>query len=579
MTDAARGRPIARAFVATLALVLCSTLAASALAGPANPKRQALLDGTVRFLQNSQQQSGGFAKAGEPTQGTSAWVALALAGAGINPRNQAKPCGTDAYGYLVTHFREATGEEIAASEGQIATTAFERELMVVNASGTDPHDFAGFDLVDEILERQLPDSSFPYTPGKASQVNTTIFAILALSPVHEPEAIAAIEGAAAWLIAQQNDDGGWYWQGKGAVSEVDMTGAAIEALNAAGPPSAPAKREDFEEAQREGFEYLEDAQLPDGGFPALPSNQNESNVASTAWAVQGIWSAGGNPETWRTGSGGATEEPLDYMESLQQPDGHVRWQKSSDLNGIWMTAYVAPAFAGQALPIPQATYSNASIPPCDPSQDDGASGAGGKVIAGGGGNGAPLFSRPKPQSKGKTPGGARVIHNKSLHPRNHSQTRRGANTTQPTGTETSEPSGPETTTEGEITAVGSSAGSAPGNGSDGPSSGAHGPGSPSASDAPSSPSAGTKGAPLPPALRESARNAAEGSGGREISGTVIGSTSSSQSGDLAFGAPGLQSDESGSDQEQWLAIGIGGAVLLVVLGGAQWERRRQELIL
>jgi hypothetical protein len=80
-------------------------------------------------------------------------------------------------------------------------------------------------------------------------------------------------------------------------------------------------------------------------------------------------------------------------------------------------------------------------------------------------------------------------------------------------------------------------------------------------------------------LRETARDVAAGSGGQEISGTVIGSGASTASGDLAFGAPGLQSDKGGSDQERWPAIAIGGAALLLALGGAQWERRRQELVL
>jgi hypothetical protein len=543
VSGATSSRPVGRALAAALALALCGALAASALAGAAGPKRQMLLDSTVRFLQNSQQPNGGFAQAGEPSQGTSAWVALALAAAGINPRNQAQPCGSDAYGYLFTHFRAAIGEEIAASEGQIATTAFERELMVVNAAGTDPHEFAGFDLVGEILGRRLPDGSFPYTPNQAGQVNTTVFAILALGPVREPAAEAAVGDAAEWLLAQQNDDGGWGWQGKGAVSEVDMTGAAIEALNAAGPPSAPAAQEAFDESQREGFGYLRDAQLPDGGFPALPAAQNESNVASTAWAVQGIWSAGGDPETWRTGSGEESEEPLDYMESMQQPDGHIRWQQSSDLNGIWMTAYVAPAFAGQALPIPAATYSAASLPTCDPGQSGADAVSRGGVIAGGGGDGAPLFSRPKPQSRGRTPGGARLVHDNDGHPRNHSRTRRGANTTQPAGTEASEPNEVDAASDEEIAAVGSSAGSASGS---------------------------------RPGRTGSGSGGSASSGG-EISGTVIGSLDAA-SGPRAFGAPGLRSEEGGGDRQRWLAIGIGGAALLMGLGGAQWERRR-ELVL
>jgi prenyltransferase beta subunit len=524
--------------LATLALAICGALPVSALSEAPSPKRKALLDSTVRFLQDSQQPNGGFAQSGEPSQITSAWVALALAAAGINPRNQAKPCGADAYTYLVTHFREEAG----ASAAQIATTSLERELLVVNASGTDPHDFAGFDLVEEILERQRPDGSFPFALGGEGQINTTIFAILALSTVEEPAVAPALRSAAEWLIAQQNGNGGWHWQGNVATSEVDMTAAAIQALGAAGAPSAPAERAAFEAAQQEGLEYLEGAQLPDGGFPALPASENESNVASTAWAVQGIWSAGGNPETWRTGSGLLTEEPLDYMESMQQPDGHIRWSRRSDDNGVWMTAYAVPAFAGHQLPIPEATYSAASLPPCNPQ----GGGANTGVIAGGGGKGAPLFSRPKPQSKGKTPGGARIVRNDGPRPRNHSRSRRGANAVQPTGTETAEPSGTDAGKESEATAVYASA--APGKGGSGGPGGSDGSGGPGAT------------------------------GRREVSGVVIGELSSAGGGELAFGAPGLRSADHGGDPEPWVAIAIGAAALLVALSGARWERRHEEAL-
>jgi prenyltransferase beta subunit len=520
---------IGRLGMAVLAVAACGGLAAAALGAPPSPKRQALLDSTVLFLQENQQDDGGFAAAGEPSQSTSAWVALALAAAGINPRNQAKPCGSDAYGYLAGHFREATAGETASGE-QVATTTYERELMVVNASGADPHDFAGVDLVAKILERELADGSFPYTPGDVGRVNTTVFAILALSPVDEPQVESAIAQAAAWLISQQNAAGSWYWAGKSAQSEVDLTGAAIEALNAAGPPATAAERDAFERAQRKGFEYLEASQLDDGGFPAVPAREDESNVASTAWAVQAIWSAGEDAESWRTGSGDPTEEPLDYMESMQQPDGHIRWRRSSDVNGIWMTAYVTPAFAGQALPIPAATYSAASTPPCDGA----ASGTKG-VIAGGGGGGAPLFSRPKPQSRGRTPGGARLLAKRERRTRNHSDSRRGPNAAQPSGTERAEPTATERAeNEGREATVGGPA-------------------------AESGSASGRGGA---------------SAGGDEVSGVVIGPRGK---GDLAFGAPGLRG-ASGEDPRPWVAIGIGAAALLAALSGARWERRHAEAL-
>lgn len=559
-----------RVVPATLALAISVALSATAFAAVAGPARQASLDKTVRFLQDSQQPDGGFARGGEPSQGTSAWVALALAAAGINPQDQARPCGTSAYAFLTSHFRAGFEEEIPWSEKEIATTAFERELLVVDAAGTDPHDFAGFDLVAEILGRRLPDGSFSYTPGGRGEVNDTIFAILALGPVREPAAEAALAQGAEWLIAQQNDDGGWYFSGKGALSEVDITGAALEALVAAGSPDAEPQRAAFEKAERGGLEYLEAAQLPDGGFPALPSRERESNVASTAWAVQGLWAVGQNPETWPAGPEAAAREPLGYLESMQDPvDGHERWRASEDLNGIWMTAYVAPALAGQALPVPLAARSQSGAPDCEePGQGGESAEPGEGVIAGGGGHRAPFFSRPKAGSRGRTPGGARLVHDDDRHPRNHSKTRRGADSKQPAGTETEEPSA----SEGETGAAASSLGAVSGGGRSGPTGGA----SRKDSSGPSRSGSGSN-LQLPGALSKADRGNPGPSDGRAVTGTVIGSGSAA-GGSLDFGAPGLHSAGAGSGREQWVAVGIGVAALLLALGGAQWERRHQEAI-
>jgi prenyltransferase beta subunit len=537
----ARRTPRLAALISELAALfaLLALLAVSQeAAGAQNAINKTRLDKTIRYLQEAQNLDGGFGgdSGKESGQGFSAWVALALAAAGINPRCQAKPGGADAYSFLVNHFHKGLEEEIPYPK--IPTTAFERELMVANASGADPRSFAGYDLVKEILARAHADGSFPFVPGGQGEINDTAFAIVALSPVQEPEAQAAIQRAADWLIAQQDDNGGWAWEVKGARTEADLTGAAIQALRAAGRPDT--------EAESKGLQYLHNLQNTDGGFPEFPG-ESESNVASTAWAVQGIWAAGQDPETWVKGG----SDPLSYMASLQEEDGHIRWKASQDMNGVWMTAYVAPAFAGQTWPIPAPPCSPPPPPSTPPQPGQGEGTQSGKgTIGGGGGKGAPLFSRPKPQSKGKTSGGARLVQSRNLHPTNHSKTRRGANTRQPAGTETAEPSARQ----GEASAVASSVGAGSGGG----------------------PGGGSSGRGLPRQLAGEAEQARPGAG-REVTGTLIGTTSG-HDGDLAFGAPGLHSAGAGNDEERWLAIGIGAAALLLMLGGVQWERRR-ELVL
>ena len=539
-----RGTPAAlSAMVAVLSIYpACPAQAATAR----DPKFQPNLEATVRYLQNAQLEKGGFTEPGsEPGSDFTAWVALALAAAGINPRDQSTAKqhwvgGHNAYTYLAEHVHEAS-----------STTDFERELLVVDAAGSSPYDFGGVDLAGEVLERQIATGSnagaFPHEAGSTEPgMNDTVFAILALSPIKEPVVQHAIQSASEWVEAEQDCDDGWPATAHRIVatpcppggelpgepeSEVDMTGAAIEALNAAGRHQAAQK------VEQGAFEYLKKAQDANGGFPEEPGNP-ESNVASTAWAVQAIWAAGENPETWATHSGLTSEEPLSYLASMQQEDGHIRYRASEEMNGMWMTAYVTPALAGDPLPIPEVPFiSLPALPPEEPAGNGdggGSTNPGGGVIAGGGGNGARLFSRPQPGSKGHTPGGARQLQSrKHDSPRTHKLNPGPARKTPvPTATAASVHRAKK-----------------------------HDPVS----------HKGTGGV----ALTGTGAGGGGQSSGREVKGILIGAPT----GALEPGAPGLRGAGAGDNRTSWLAIGIGVAITLLAIAGSQLERRRPEVIL
>jgi prenyltransferase beta subunit len=522
---------------------------AGALGAAPNATDQARLDSTVRYLQDVQNVDGGFG--GEPGAESdpdfSAWVALALTAAGINPQDQAQVGGVDAYTYLTEHANELT-----------LTTDFERVLLVVDASGTSPHDFAGVDLVDQILGRQLTETSeeggFVHKAEEhTAGINDTIFAILALSPIQEPAVREAVGRAASWLEDEQNPGGSWpAYCPKTAVTtcaksgpergEVDMTGAAIEALNAAGRHDTP--------VQREAFEYLHEAQDPDGGFPEYPG-ESEPNVASTAWAAQAIWSAGQSPEAWVGTAGG---EPLSYMASMQQPDGHIRFKEKEESLGVWMTAYVAPAFAGQALPItavpralPTTTTSTnpdsmtpAAQGTAEPGQGGESSQLGSGVIAGGGGYGAVLFSRPQPQSRGDTPGGVRRLEN------THEQASTKKSSTRHHG---------EQQAGGRVEGRGLKGVRAERREVKGVLAG---------------------GRELKSVQAGGRELKGVQAGGREVKGVLIDAQDRDA---LDPGAPGLHSAGAGGNLTPWPAIAIGGAIVLLVLVGSQLERRRPQAIL
>jgi len=491
-----------------VSVLLAGCAACSAVAAPNNEANKHRLDSTVRFLENAQNSDGGFSANGDPGEPSdlelTPWVAIALASAGINPQNQSKPGGESAFGYLADH-----------AGGLAATNEFERVLLVVDAAGTSPRDFGGVDLLQAILHRQLPEGAFFHDEGEQTPaINDTIFAILALSPVQEPAVQEAVGRAVKWLEIEQSSDGSWPSVcpktvpgcGSDPPGEVDMTAAAVEALNAADTHDA--------EAQRKAFGFLHAAQNPDGGFPEFPG-EAESDTASTAWTVQAIWSAGEDPETWT--AEGSGKEPLGYLESMQHEDGSIQWKASSDPNTVWMTAYAAPAFSGQSLPPPAVPL---DVPSSTSAGSDG-------VLAGGGGEGAPLFSRPQPQSTGHTPGGARLLHGRHGRAGKHARE-------------------PDAHRRAAVLAIKAPAA-----------------GRPAASD-----------------RRARRHGTGSGSSSPTVTGLLINASDDTRLGDAPeAGAPGLRSAGASAGPSRWLAIAIGGLIVVLLLIGSQLERRRPQVIL
>lgn len=385
-----------------LALALPAGVAAPARDGGAADRRAAArLDLTIRFLQDVQNRDGGFGgrrgSASDPL--FSSWVAIALAAGGVNPRDQRKPGGVDAYTYLTRH-----------AGALRATTDLERAALVAVAAGAPLRRFGGVDLVRTILSRQLPNGSFAFQAGGTTgYVNATAFAILPLSTLGNPRIDAALRRGADWLETVQEPSGAWGYA-PGAEPSADVTAAVIQALHAID------RRGTAEEAK--AWRYIRSLHNPrDGGF-GFNEHNRESNSASTAWVVQAMWAAGIDPDRFAPGG----PSPLDYLASLQRDDGSIAWKRGDFHNSVWMTAYAAPAYAGHSLPVPPVAPAR-KVPPA-PRQASARAGAsledaplpgeggfedtpGGAVIAGGGGRGAQLFSRPRPQSRGTTAGGVR----------------------------------------------------------------------------------------------------------------------------------------------------------------------------
>jgi hypothetical protein len=274
----------------------------------------------INWLESVQNSDGGWGYSPGDDSGTATtdWTMLGLEASGVNPLDVTEG-GKSAVDYLRAHV------DSVSSPGALART-----ILALSGAGVDPRNFAGHNLVAELSEKRRDNGSFEGWPG------STAYAVLALRAGNAP---GAAEPAAAWLRKVQNDDGGW-GDTPGSPSTSDGTGAAMQAL--AGSKAA-----------ERGLNFLRNGQRTNGGFPLGESFP--VNTQSTAWAVQGILAAGGNPSSFKP----AGDTPFDYLALNQQPDGHYRYaipgNGTSSLvanqSPVWTTAQVLAAVSETPFPI------------------------------------------------------------------------------------------------------------------------------------------------------------------------------------------------------------------------------------
>ena len=205
----------------------------------------------------------------------------------------------------------------------------ERNILVAAAAGLPATSFGGRDLVAELRGDIRRNGSVN------NQTNWTSFAVLALRAA----GVAPPRASLAWLVRQQDADGGFNFATRGGLSDVDDTGAALEALARAGGSAAS-------RARSRAVAYIRGQQDRDGGFPGMPGAG--SNAQSTAFGVQGLIAAGVDPNSLhRRGA----PSPLDYLRSLIAGDGHVEYSRGTNETPTWVTGEALMALEGKALPI------------------------------------------------------------------------------------------------------------------------------------------------------------------------------------------------------------------------------------
>ena len=152
------------------------------------------------------------------------------------------------------------------------------------------------------------------------QTNLTAFAVLALRGAGSPVPARTI----TWLRHQEDADGGFNFATAGAPSDLDDSGAVLEALGHTAPGRA--------------VRFVLAGENRDGGFPSSPGGP--SNAQSTAFAVEGLLAAGRH-----------APRALAYLRRLTATDGAVAYAAGSHQTPVWVTAQAELALAGAPLPL------------------------------------------------------------------------------------------------------------------------------------------------------------------------------------------------------------------------------------
>jgi Prenyltransferase and squalene oxidase repeat len=287
-----------------LALVLLAATATGANAYVTPAQAEHAADRGANWFQANQEESGSIG---------SDWGMTALAAAGINAADVsaslADPSAQDFY----------LGEWQATGPGGAGTDA-ERAILAGVAGGIQPSRLSAStaDTTKSNLVARIAELFDGTQIGEPGLLNDDIFGVLALHQAGAPQPI--LSEIVDYLRTQQHADGGWTWNASpSAPADTDMTGSVLAAFCAAGiAPSDP----DLQQA----FALLHSLQDPaTGGFIAPPESFGIGvNTDTTAWVTSGLIQCGIDPQgaEWTTSQG---KTPLDYLVSLQRPDGHFDW--------------------------------------------------------------------------------------------------------------------------------------------------------------------------------------------------------------------------------------------------------------
>lgn len=276
------------------------------------------VDRAVQYLWSVQNADGGFPllKGKESSKSITDWVTMALAAAGKDI--------SSVKGYLQ--------KEGATLE---ATTDYARKLLALSMAGCGTK-YQDIDIAKKVQSFQQSSGQFAQMlQGEKALVNAHFWAVLALNSAGRD--IPNKEKAKNWLVAQQNEDGGFSFD-VNCESDPDDTGVVLCAL------SVLDENPQDSAAVKKAVSYLKGQQNEDGGFCWQGL---KTNASTDAWVIQGLRAVGEDPscEKWQVNG----RSPVTHLLSLQNPDGSFMWMKDRDSNTVLITSQAILALSGNKL--------------------------------------------------------------------------------------------------------------------------------------------------------------------------------------------------------------------------------------
>lgn len=199
------------------------------------------------------------------------------------------------------------------------TTDYARFVLTLIASGEDPAQFAGRNLLEQIKKAQLTNGKFADQLNGQGQelINAHVWSVIALHAAGEQ--IPRGKQAKAWLVSRQLPDGGFQYTVGARTGGVDMTAMALIAFRALGmsKEEVPVKK---------ALDFLRRAQDDNGGY----KEGGVSNAESAANVISALIAWGERPESWKKG----TVSVIDNLLSFERPAGGFSHTKNGLSNQI-----------------------------------------------------------------------------------------------------------------------------------------------------------------------------------------------------------------------------------------------------